>query len=75
MQEQNIEQLYIYPEERETKHPTANSLLKAFEKISTYQIKRGDQVVEEYKDGLGDEQLRVLELLGLSEDRFWRQKK
>ncbi len=45
MLERNIGSLDIYPEEREYKHPTAHSILSAFENISRYEIMNDGEII------------------------------
>ncbi len=71
MKKNNIQGLDIYPEERESKFPTTNSILNAFNGVSRYKIIKDRMVIEEYKDKLSETQLQVLELLGMSEKEYW----
>ncbi len=54
MEQNGVQSLDIYPEERPACHPTTNKILDAFETLSTYQIIEDIEVVEEYKDELTD---------------------
>lgn len=72
MLKNNIESLDIYPEERESKYPTANSILSAFENISRYKVVRAGKTIKEYKDELSKVQLQTLNLMGIQPTDYWK---
>jgi transposase len=71
MKEKKIEKIIVYPEERETSHPTTNKILSLFDNICTYQIIEDDRVVETFRDNLDDDQKLILSLLDIKEDQYW----
>ena len=72
MKKERIPCLKLYPEERDSSHPTTSRVLNRFEEISTYKIVSDTKVVEEYRDDLSDTQKAVLQLLDIPEDKFWK---
>jgi transposase len=72
MKEQKIEQIRVYPEQREASHPTTAKILDRFENICTYKIKENSKVVETFKDSLNEDQKLILSLLNIGEDEFWK---
>jgi transposase len=71
MKRHKVRCLRIYPEEREALHPTTCKVLDIFEPVSTYKIRRGSTVVEEYRDELNDTQKTILGFLGIPESQYW----
>ena len=72
MEKEDIPSLTLYPEEREAPHPTTTKIMRLFEKISTYKIKKENGKIEEYRDDLTETQKQILELLDISENNFWK---
>ncbi len=71
MKEQSISSLNIYPEDRESKFPTTNCIMNAFNGISRYEIIQDNKVTESYKDELSETQLNILSLMGMKQKDFW----
>jgi len=71
MRSAGITSLKLYPEQRPAEHPTTSKVLAAFEDLSTYQIRAGSRVVEQYQDELNDTQQTILALLNIPQDQFW----
>lgn len=65
------EKMYIYPEDRECKAPTASILFDRFSHVSRYEIVENGKVVEHYKDELTDAQKEILSILKIPENEFW----
>ena len=63
--------LKLYPEQRPAKHPTTSKVLAAFDELSTYQIRAGARIVEQYRDELNDTQQTILNLLNIPQEQFW----
>ncbi len=63
--------LKLYPEDRESPHPTTSQILKTFSGISKYTIADSEEHTEEYKDELKPVHREVLEIMGISESQFW----
>lgn len=72
MEKGNIESLPVYPENRESKYPTANSIFSVFKDISTYQIEENTRIIEEYQDELSDTHIQLLELLEILPKEYWQ---
>ena len=72
MIKRNIDALDIYPEQRESKYPTADSILATFESISRYEVVRDGRIIEEYKDELSDVQIQVLDLMKIQPADYWK---
>jgi transposase len=71
MKDKEIESLPIYPEEREAVHPTTTKILRFFEDVFTYKLVKKDRIIEEFRDELTETQKHILQLLDISEDRYW----
>jgi len=71
MGERNISSLQVYPEEREAAHPTTAKIFDMFHDISSYAIKIGDDVIEQYRDEFNAVQQTVLNLLELAPEEYW----
>jgi len=74
MDENNIESLPIYPEDRDSKYPTTNSIFNVFRDISTYQIHEDAKVLEEYQDELSETHVQLLTLLEIVPTEYWQPK-
>ncbi len=71
MKDKNIDKITVYPEERETSHPTTNKILNLLENICTYQIIENGRVVETFRDNLNEDQKLILSLLNITEEQYW----
>lgn len=67
-----IDAIPIYPEDRLAHHPTTAKLFDRFHDTSLYRLKRGNKVVKQYQDKLTPVQQKVISLLGMSKDRYWK---
>jgi transposase len=66
MKKNNVEELLLLPEERPSKHPTAESLFRAFEHRTRHILKSHDgQPVQIFSEPLASVQQEALRLLGL----------
>ena len=72
MNEQKIDSLKLYPEQRYSCHPTTSKVLYNFEEVSTYKVTRGPEVIEEFMDELSKTQKTILRFLNLSQKKFWK---
>ena len=73
MGSRNIESLAIYPEERPSSHPTTDKIFDRFHDLSSYQIHKDIEVVEEHFDELTSVHKEILELLNMTEQGYWNQ--
>jgi len=71
LSQQKREPLKLYPEDRDAPHPTTSQVLKTFAGLSTYRIEDPQGDFQEFRDVLKPVHRSVLELLALSELRFW----
>jgi len=74
MESKNCKQMYIYPEERKCKAPTAAIVFDRFSHVSRYDIVKNGKVIESYKDDLTRSQKEILSILGISEQYYWMSK-
>lgn len=73
MRKFRIDNLTIYPESRESVHPTTNKVFDRFSSISTYElVEEGKSLNEFYQDDLSELQLEILRLLGIDELEYWQ---
>lgn len=71
MKDHRLDSLQIYPESRNSAHPTTSKVSDVFSDVSTYTISRGEDAIEEYSDELSSIQKTILELLNISVDQYW----
>ena len=71
MEERGIESLPIYPEFRDSFHPTTSKILYTFENIFSYDVLEGENVIEKYKDALTPTQQIILDLLNIPQADYW----
>ncbi len=64
LKEWNIDTLPLYPEFRDTFHPTTSKILSFIEDISSYQVRMG-QMIKEFRDSLAETQELILNMLGI----------
>jgi len=72
MVEYKLEYLNVYPESREAVHPTTNKICDRFSQISTYEIVEEGGVIERYQDELSELHLSILEMLGITNAKYWQ---
>ena len=70
MAREEITELPMYPEERKTKRPTAEQILRLFSLLQRNRLFRGDQEVEVFDPILTDLQTQVLALLGVPQSGY-----
>jgi len=75
MKQEEIEKIFIYPEERPATAPTTSIILDRFENVSVYHLHEDDIVIEKYKDELTMIQKEILRLLDIQPNEYWVNKK
>lgn len=66
MKRNNLNSIPIYPEERECKHPTAHSIIRAFQNTEKYEVMdRDGNVIEYFPPSLTSLQKQILNLMGV----------
>jgi transposase len=70
MQRENIEELPLYPEQRECKHPTTEQILRLFSLAQRHQLMHDGKIIDVFDVQFTDLQRQVLGLLGVPEDAF-----
>jgi len=71
MKQEEIEKIFIYPEERPAAAPTTSIILDRFENVSVYHLQENDIVIEKYKDELTKIQREILRLLDIQPSEYW----
>jgi transposase len=71
MKREEIEKLFIYPEERPAVAPTTSIILDRFENVSVYHLLENGIVIEKYKDELTVTQKEILRLLDIPPNEYW----
>jgi len=71
MKHEDIEKIFIYPEERPSVAPTTSVILDRFENVSVYHLKCNGEVIEKFKDDLTETQEEILELLAIKPAEYW----
>jgi transposase len=72
MKEKEVKTLQVYPENRDAIHPTTSKVFDIFENIYTYEIVKGDEIIEQYRDELNEVQNTILDLLSIDQDTYWQ---
>jgi len=72
MNDEAIDAIPVYPENRLAYHPTTAKIFDRFHDTSLYRVLQGTKLIKQYQDQLTPLQCSVLELLGMSEDAYWR---
>ena len=67
MQREGIAELALYPEDRATRQPTAEQILRLFSLVMRHTVLEGDQVIRIPEPDLTPLQKQVLHLLGIPE--------
>jgi transposase len=70
MKRDGIDQLPLYPEERQCKRPTTEQVLRLFSHTERHVLLRGDRPIQHFHPKLTDLQTQVLALLGVPERAF-----
>jgi transposase len=70
MQRTAIEELPLYPEERNCRRPTFLQILRLFSLAERHVLRKDDNVVQRFPPQLNDLQRQVLRLLGVPADRY-----
>jgi hypothetical protein len=65
MKKEGVKELPIYPEERPSKRPSAEQILRLFGLAERHLLLKDDQVVQTFDPELTDIQQQVLSLLGI----------
>jgi transposase len=73
MQREQIEELPIYPEQRQCSHPTTEQILRLFSMTARHRLIRNSVCLQVFDHEFTDLQLQVLSLLGVAPGAF-RQK-
>ena len=72
MLQNKINSIDVYPEERESKSPTTNSIMNLFDKNYRYElIDENKRVLKHFHDEMSEVQMQVLKLLEISESTYW----
>jgi transposase len=71
MKRNKIDSLPVYPEQRECKHPTAQSIIRVFNDVEKFRVASKNSQVEEYfPPALSDLQKQILDLLEVPQSIF-----
>jgi transposase len=70
MQRENIEQLPLYPEQRQCLHPTTEQILRLFSFAERHTLTEDGKTVQSFEPQLTDLQRQLLTLLGVPEHAF-----
>jgi transposase len=70
MARDGIDELPIYPEQRQCSHPTTEQVLRLFSLAERHQLRQHDRTVQRFEVALTDLQRQVLELLGVPTSAF-----
>jgi transposase len=70
MKREKINELPLYPEQRDCKHPTTEQILRLFSLAQRHELMRDGKTVEVFGVQFTDLQRQVLALLGVPEDAF-----
>jgi hypothetical protein len=70
MKREGIDELPLYPEQRQCKRPTTEQILRLFSLAERHQLIEGARTIQIFDVEFTDLQRRVLTLLGVSEHAF-----
>jgi len=70
MQREGISKLYLYPEERECKAPTAARVFEVFGDVQRHVLRDKDETVQKFMPELSKQQKQVLRLLRIPVGRY-----
>jgi len=71
MSAEQIEKLYIYPEDRECKRPTTSIVFERFSQLSRYVVRGKDATESHFQDQFSPAQIEILAVLKMSGDDYW----
>lgn len=73
MKAQDIEKLYIYPEDRECKSPSTTVVFDRFASVSRYELydEKSKVAMNCFRDNFTESQMEILSTLKMTEDQFW----
>lgn len=71
MKSNGLKALAIYPESRDAAHPTTSKILDYFDHICSYQIVKGEKIINEFQDKLSETQKEILQLLDINLETYW----
>jgi transposase len=74
MKQEDIEKIFIYPEDRAAVAPTTSVILDRFENVSVYHLIENEKRVEIFKDELSGIQKTILSLLNIQPEEYWLNK-
>lgn len=67
-----IDNLYIYPEDRECKRPTTSIIFDRFSQLSRYVVKGKNTPEAQFQDQLSPAQIEILSVLEIAENDYWQ---
>ena len=70
MKRENIDELPLYPEQRDCERPTSEQILRLFSQAARHQLVRDGKTLHVFDFRFTELQRQVLALLGVSEDAF-----
>jgi len=70
MKRENVDELPIYPEQRDCARPTTEQILRLFSRVERHQLVQDGKIVQTFDAQFTDLQRQVLALLGVPEDAF-----
>ena len=70
MKREHIDELPLYPEQRQCRRPTTEQILRLFSLAERHKLIEGAHTVQVFDVPLTDLQRQVLTLLGVSEQEF-----
>lgn len=74
MKQEDIEKIFIYPEDRPAIAPTTSVILDRFESVSVYHLIKDESIIEKFKDELTETQETILSLLNIQPEKYWLNK-
>ncbi|MGH8523387.1 MAG: hypothetical protein ACREXY_03995 [Gammaproteobacteria bacterium] len=70
MKREHLEELPIYPEQRQSKRPTTEQILRLFSLAARHTLLSDSQTIQVFSPELTDLQCQVLNLLGVPQEVF-----
>jgi len=74
MKKEDIEKIFIYPEDRPAAAPTTSVILDRFENVSVYHLINNGKITNIFKDELTEIQKTILSLLNIQSEKYWLNK-
>ena len=74
MKKEDIEKIFIYPEDRPAAAPTTSVILDRFENVSVYHLINNGKIINIFKDELTEIQKTILSLLNIQSEKYWLNK-